>query len=129
MVLSLKREELMNRGDGYGVGGVNSKRAAVRQGVRNVADPGSAHRHGRRSGNIAIMHEARDGKVPPPEGRGDLRHVSPDLCHPGWIISLTRQGDAAAISQRLEAVSRGVLVHSHGHVTPGLHQAEGAVVG
>jgi hypothetical protein len=55
--------------------------------------------------------------------------VSPDLCHPGWIITITHQGDAPTIRQRLEAVSGAVLVYSHGHVTSGLHQGKGAIVG
>ena len=129
MVLALKGEELVDRRDRYRVGGMNSKRATVRQRIRDVADPGSARRHGRGSGDGAIMHEAGDDEVPPPKGRADLRHVSPDLSHPGWIIAVTDQGDAPAVRQRLEVVSRGVLVHTHGHVTSGLYLGEGAIVG
>lgn len=129
MVLALKREELVNSRNCYGVIGMDSKRAPVRQGIRAVADPRSARRHGRGSRDRAIMHEARDGEVPPPKGRGDLRHVSPDLGDAGWIIPFTHQGDAPAISQRLEAMRGGVLVYSHGQVASGLHQGEGAIVG
>jgi len=129
MVLALKREELVNRRDCYGVGGMKAKRATVGHGIRDVADPGLARRHRRCPGDGAIMHEAGDGEVPPSKGRADLRHVGPDLSHPGWIITIPDQGDAPAVRQRLEVVSRGVLVHAHGHVTSGLHLGEGAIVG
>ena len=129
MVLALKSEELVNRGDCHGVGGMNAKRATTGHGIRDIADPGLARRHGRCYGHGAIMHEAGNGEVPPSKGRADLRHVSPDLSHPGWIITIADQGDAPAVRQRLEVVSRGVLVHTHGHVTSGLYLGEGAIVG
>jgi hypothetical protein len=129
MVLALKGEELVNRRDRYGVGGMNSKRTTMGHGIRDVTDPGLARRHGRCPGDRAIMHEAGDGEVPPPKGCADLRHVSPDLSHPGWIITIADQGDAPAVRQRLEAVTRSVLVHAHGHVTTALHLGEGAIVG
>ena len=129
MVLALKGEELVNRRDRYGVGGMYSKRATLRDDIRDVADPGSTRRHGRGSGDGAIMHEAGYGEVPPLEGRSDFCHMSPNLGHSGWIIAVADQGDAPAVRQRVEAVSRGVLVHAHGHVTSGLDLGEGAIVG
>ena len=97
MILALKGQELVNSRDRYGVGGMNSERATVRHRVRDVADPGSARRHGRCSGDGTIMHEAGDGEVPPPKGRTDFRHMSPNLGHSGWIIAVTHQGDAPAV--------------------------------
>ena len=129
MVLALKGEELVNRRDCYGVGGMNAKRATTGHGIRDVADPGLARRHGRCSGHGTSMHEAGNGEVPPSKGCADPDHVGPNLSHSTWVITIPNQSDTPAVRQRLELVSRGVLVHAHGHVATALHLGKGTIVG
>jgi len=43
------------------------------------------------------------------------------------VPRMTLETDAATVGQRLEAVHRGVLIHTHSRVASGLHQRESAI--
>jgi hypothetical protein len=50
------------------------------------------------------MHEAGQREVAATESTGNLPHVSSDLSHTGSVDSISLEGDAATIRQRLKLV-------------------------
>jgi hypothetical protein len=73
------------------------------------------------------MHEAGQREVAATESTGNLPHVISDLSHTGSVDSISLEGDAATIRQRLKLVERGVLIDAHGEMPARLHPGERAV--
>jgi hypothetical protein len=75
------------------------------------------------------MDEARQGEIAGGEPPGDLVHVTADLGSPFAVRRVALQGNPAAVGQRLEDVTRGVLVHAHGDATARLYAGERGIPG
>ena len=127
MVEALKREELVNAGNGDGVRALESHLAATRKRSSRVPDARPAGSHDRRSGHVPIMDEAGYCEVSAGEGAGDQSHVGPDLSHTGRVAWVALKTDAAAVGPRLEVVKGGVLIDAHGHMAAGLNLVESAI--
>jgi hypothetical protein len=73
------------------------------------------------------MHEAWQREVAATECAGNLPHVRSNLSHTGNVGSISLEGDAATIGQRLEPVPGGVLIDAHGSMPARLYPGEQAV--
>ena len=129
MILPLKGQELVNGGDRRGIRGLEAHLPATWQRVGSVSDPGPAGSHHGRSGHVTVVDEAGQSKVATCERHGDPAHVRSDFCHAGGVARVALKTDAAPVGQRLESMRGGVLIYTHGGVTPSLDQRKGAVGG
>jgi hypothetical protein len=127
MVVPLKCEKLVNGPDRDGVCTAQPHNPATRNRVSRVLDGRFASSHLPGSRDLASMHETGQREVAPTECAGNLPHVSSNLSHTGSIGSISLEGDAATIRQRLEAVQGGVLIDPHGTMPARLYLGECAV--
>jgi hypothetical protein len=104
MVVPLKCEKLVNGPDRYGVCTPQPHSPATRNRVSRVSNGRSASPHLTGSWDLASMHEAGQREVAATESTGNLPHVSSDLSHTGSVDSISLEGDAATIRQRLKLV-------------------------
>ena len=124
MVVPLKGEKLVNGPDRDGVCTPQPHNAATRNGVSHISNGRSASSHLTGSRDLASMHEAGQREVAATECAGNLPHVSSNLSHTGNIGSISLEGDAATIRQRLEPVPGGVLIDAHGPMPARLYLGE-----
>jgi hypothetical protein len=129
MILPLKGEELVDGGDGRGIGGLQAQLPTAGQGVGNVPDPGPAGGHHSRAGDITVVHESRESKVPPRERCRNPAHMRSDLGHSGGVGGVALKADTAPVGERLESMGGGVLIHPHGGMAAVLDQCKGTVGG
>ena len=99
VVAALKRQKLVNGGDGRGIAGADPQLPSAWCAVGDVGDVGPAGLHDAGSRDFTSVNESGKVEVALRESGRDLLHVGTDPGPTGGIGRITPERDAAAIRQ------------------------------
>ncbi len=128
VVAALKREKLVDGGDGGGISRSDADLRAAGEVARLVRDAIPPFGHESRSRNFLGVDESRDGEVAPGETVRDLAHVRANGRDADTVGCLSLEFDSAAVRPGLEAMPRCVLIDAHRLLAARLKRGERRIV-
>jgi hypothetical protein len=130
VIRSLEREKLVNRPHGLRALRGKANLSAALQVARDVRDISAQPAHDSGPWHVTRrVDESRHGEIAARERCGDRSHMSANCGFAYRIPFLHLKHDPSAVRERLENVSRGVLIDSHRFLASLLESTEPGVCG